>query len=122
MGVAIGKYRDIIHFGRLIDSPDGQGGSTTAFLSVEDARAWIVPSATETTVDSDNRNVLRFTIDAHRVQNAINPDMVFKLNDESEIWKIKEAVNYIDYIRVIGEREIKASEVPPIPETDNGGL
>ena len=88
----IGKLRDIIHFGLMQETSDGMGGITTEFVEVASAYGRIIPSASETSLDGDVRNVYSYSFES-RFVSGIKPNMVIKLNDESFIWKIRDVID-----------------------------
>ena len=123
----IGKLRDIIHFGLMQETSDGMGGITTEFVEVASAYGRIIPSASETSLDGDVRNVYSYSFES-RFVSGIKPNMVIKLNDESYIWKIKDVIDPSgkgERLSFTAVRDVENAVLPPPtpptpPEPDDG--
>lgn len=87
-----GRLRDIIHFGYLTEISDGQGGRTLAFSETAQAYGRAVPSASETQVDGDTRNVLVYTFESRYVPDIFS-NMAMRLNDEAKVWTIRDVID-----------------------------
>ena len=88
----IGSYRDVIHFGNIVKELDGMGGYTELFSEVCSVRGRAITSASEIINDGDKRNVYNYTFEC-RFVDGIKPDMVIKLNSESQMWTIKNVID-----------------------------
>ena len=111
----IGKLRDIIHFGLMQETSDGMGGITTEFVEVASAYGRIVPSASETSLDGDVRNVYSYSFES-RFVSGIRPNMVIKLNDEAYIWQIKDVIDPSgkgERLTFTATRDVENAVLPP---------
>lgn len=116
----IGKLRDIIHFGLMQETSDGMGGITIEFVEVASTYGRIIPSASETSLDGDVRNVYSYSFES-RFVSGIKPNMVIKLNDESYIWKIKDVIDPSgkgERLTFTAVRDVENAVLPL--ETDDG--
>lgn len=118
-----GRLRDIIHFGLMEETPDTMGGVTQTFHEVASVYGRAIPSASETTLDGDNRNIYSFGFESRWVS-GIRPNMVMKLNDKPEIWTLRDVIDPSgrrERLTFTAEREVESAEyVPPPPEPEMG--
>lgn len=109
MTTKIGTYRDVIHFGNIVKVSDGMGGYTESFTEVCSVRGRAITSASEISVDGDKRNIYNYTFECRFIE-GIYPDMVMKLNSESQIWTIKNVIDPSskrERLKFEAQREVK---------------
>lgn len=110
MTTKIGTYRDVIHFGNIVKVSDGMGGYTESFSEVCSVRGRAITSASEISEGDGKRNIYEYTFECRYVD-GIYPDMVIKLNSDSNIWIIKNVIDPSgkrERLKFEAQREVKS--------------
>lgn len=117
-----GRLRDIIHFGIMVKTSDGMGGVTQEFREVASVYGRVIPSASETSLNGDTRNIYNYTFECRYVD-GIKPNMVIRMNNETTVWNISNVIDPSgkrERLEFSATREVEnAVYVPQESESDN---